>query len=160
MDTPSAKTESSSHVSKAITFNNSNFHIDSSSSNDRTHLPPHLGPLVNDGAPYSSICAVVLSNLSSHILPGWKVALDPLRKVVANRLYWKYGTGYHASGVRYIIGSVIITISNDEGHPVSIIHLVLNGSSQWMIGRKIATRSIHLHESHKSLQLRSPDGSW
>lgn len=49
----------------------------------------------------------------------------------------KYGSGSHSSLNRKIIGSVVLPLRSELGFPVKITHIVLEGSSQWVIGRKI-----------------------
>lgn len=101
-------------------------------------LPQNLlGLLGDDGAPYSGMGIVELESLLQKILPAWNGDLDPLPKSIADRPYWQYGNGNHASQRRKILGSFVLTILSDNGNPVQISHLIIEGSSSWVIGRNV-----------------------
>ena len=109
-------------------------------STNAKHGDPTLGPLVDDGAPHSAIGVAELSLLTgiqckSHQSP---LRLDPKPDHLAEYDWWQYGKGSHSSGRRRILGSVNITAISDSGRDVLIRHLVVAGSSQWLIGRNIS----------------------
>lgn len=53
------------------------------------------------------------------------------------RPLWQYGSGKHKSEVRRIIGSLFLTAMSDSGNPIRMRHLIVEGSSQWVIGRNV-----------------------
>lgn len=65
------------------------------------------------------------------------MVFNPLPESIQNRPYWQYGTGTHASKSRNIIGSVKLNSRTDEGYDVKICHLVIQGSSQWVVRRNV-----------------------
>lgn len=100
-----------------------------------THDKP--GPLVDSGVPYSASGLVELRALTSTILPDWSGSLLTLPATVAYRPFWQYGRNGHASDARAIIGSIGLNATTDEETVASINHLVLDGSSQRVIGRNL-----------------------
>ena len=54
---------------------------------------------------------------------------------IAHRPYWQHGIGEHSSQSNKIIGSVLIDLEADQENTIRIRHLVIQGSSQWIIGR-------------------------
>lgn len=71
------------------------------------------------------------------LVPDWSGTFDPLPDTVIDRPCWQYGTGAHSSGVRKIVGSVFFSATSDQGYPIKIKHLIIEGSSQWVIGRNV-----------------------
>lgn len=112
-----------------------------------------LGPVVDDGAPYSGMGLDEFRQLQSTIMPTWDDVLDPLPAVVADRPFWQYGKGKHASKPRKILESLFLTILSDQGTPVSIRHLLIEGSSQWVIGRNVTANANIIHLNGNFLQL-------
>lgn len=118
---------------------------------------PAVGPLVDDGAPYSGLGIVELRTLATSLLPDWDGKLDPVPVQIQSRPYWQYGKGSHASSKRKILGSILLKANSDSGAPVLIRHLVLDGSSQWVIGRNFTKSCNILHMDTNVLQFRLPD---
>lgn len=99
----------------------------------------NIGPMVDNGAPYSAIGILDLLLLSSNILPSFEGSLDPVPDAFKAFNGWQYGSGDHASEPRPILGSILLTATVKDGSSVSIRHLVLSGSSQWVIGRNVTS---------------------
>lgn len=51
--------------------------------------------------------------------------------------YWKYGVDDYASGPRHIFGSISLPCCTDKNVVVWMRHLVLDGSSQWVVGQNV-----------------------
>lgn len=66
---------------------------------------------------------------------------------------WKYGLGAHASAAKRIIGSIEIFVRSQNNAIVSIRHLLIGGSSSWVIGRNITRPYNMLHIGENALQL-------
>jgi len=154
-DQPSSDTRiESSRSNRTVTFN-------------MCHITNHqelfdiednfVGPLLDDGAPYSGIGMSELQVLAHIVLPDWNNKLDPLPSTIASRPYWQYGTGEHSSDARKILGSVMLQACDDYGDKINIRHLVIDGSSQWVIGRNVTK---HCDIQHIGGQfLNFPNGS-
>ena len=149
---------------KSITFNDSTL-CDETLDHSKSHSPSmHIGPLVDSGAPYSAIGFSELCLLSHHILPHWQAELLPIPDSLDGRTIWQYGSGTHSSPQRRILGSVFLNIRSDDGDDISIRHLVLDGSSQWVIGRNVLRHCniMQLHDyaliipGHNNNTLRFP----
>lgn len=96
------------------------------------------GPLLDDGAPYSAIGTTELSLICADILPHWKPGVyDPLPDQLLDTPFMQYGTGQHASKPKRLVGSVLVPVLSDQNTTINIRHLVVQGSSQWVIGRNI-----------------------
>ena len=102
-----------------------------------------LSPLVDDGAPYSAIGLIELNSLARQLNISKPLELDNIPKRLDVHTHWQYGTGEHSSPRRRILGSIVLTAIADSGRKVLITHLVLEGSSQWVIGRNV-TRNANL----------------
>lgn len=103
------------------------------------------GPLVDDGAPYSGLGLVELRTFARNLLPQWKGELDPLPNSVVDTPFWQYGSGSHASPKRAILGSILIPAYTTNGNVLQIRHLVIDGSSQWVIRRNVTRKSNIIH---------------
>lgn len=116
---------------KSITFNmvqlTKNFKLETNS----------IGPLLDDGAPYSGMGLDEFNLLQPIIYPTWDGELLPLPKEIEACPYWQYGTGQHSSESRKILGSVILKAKTDQDSSVFIRHLIIDGSSQWVVGRNV-----------------------
>ena len=114
-----------------------------------------IGPLCDDGAPYSGLGQCELNILRSVLLPNWDGVLDPIPDKLASRPFWQYGVGDHASQAKPILGSVLLQAVTDDGVPVSIRHLVIEGSSQWIIGRNVTRNVDIIHSNGNCLKLKN-----
>lgn len=116
-----------------------------------------IGPLVDDGAPYSAIGMIELKLLRDHLGLNECFELDPVPKTLNGYTQWQYGTGTHASAARDILGSVMISGHSDNGRCVEIRHLVLDGSSQWVIGKNVTKYANILHADQKVIEFMVGD---
>lgn len=110
-----------------------------------------LGPLVDDGAPYSAIGQVELNLLTEHAGLQTDHKLDKIPKALKGHTHWQYGTGKHASPARRILGSTVLTAISDSSNSINITHLVLEGSSQWVIGRNVTRKANIEHLERNAL---------
>ena len=117
-----------------------------------------IGPLVDDGAPYSGIGEAEFKVLQPLILPKWSGSYAELPECIADRPYWQYGKGKHSSPPRRILGSVMISARTDGNEIVEINHLIISGSSQWVIGRNVTRACDIVHIGGNRLNLPSADG--
>ena len=104
-----------------------------------------LGPLLDDGAPYSGMGLEEILLLKHTIMPTFNGNLDPLPAAVVCRPFWQYGSGKHASSRRKILGSILLSLLSDQGVKVEIRHLIIEGSSPWIIGRNVTRHSDIIH---------------
>ena len=118
-----------------------------------------VGPLLDDGAPYSALGADELSALAPQLVPGWNGGLDPIPDALHGCTSWQYGTGEHSSPARDNLGSI-------ELHAVSVgstilrsRHLVLRGSSQWVVGRNVTNKCEILHADGNRLRFKLKCGT-
>ena len=117
-----------------------------------TYTKPELGPLVDDGAPYSAIGLVELNLLKEHHRSGSPKKLDPIPSSLSGHSHWQYGTGEHSSPARKILGSTVTSAQSESGRTVRITHLVLEGSSQWVIGRNVTRNANLQHIERNAIQ--------
>lgn len=115
-----------------------------------------VGPLLDDGAPYSGLGVEEFKVLQELIMPNWDGSYDKLPKEIQDRPYWQYGTGNHSSDKRKIIGSIMLTAKTETGQ-IMIRHLVIEGSSQWILGRNVTKKCNIVHIGGNFLEL--PDQS-
>ena len=116
-----------------------------------TELSYELGPLLDDGAPFSAIEQVELSLPADHIGLSPNPKIDAIPQALGSHAHWQYGTGEPASPARRILGSIVLTATSDHGTPVRITHLVLEGSSQWVIGRNVTRKANIEHIGRNAL---------
>lgn len=128
---------------------------------ENVHVPfdNPVGPLLDDGAPYSGIGIEEFNMIQPVVIPGWKGVFDALPDSVKDRPRWQYGNGEHSSKWRNIIGSILIPARTDEGVTIYIRHLIIEGSSQWVIGRNITQYCNILRVGKNVLELPSNGGS-
>ena len=121
------------------------------------YLSNLIGPLLDDGAPYSGMGFDDFKTIQPYVLPSWSGKLDPIPPKIASRPFWQYGTGAHSSETRSIIGSVLLSVCSDQGAEVQIRHLIISGSSQWFIGRNITSHCDIVHTDGNILRLPNRD---
>lgn len=73
--------------------------------------------------------------------------------------FWQYGTRQHHSEGRAILGSVVLPATAPDNSLLLIRHLVLDGSSQWVVGRNVTSRSNILHMDDSFLVTTGLDGA-
>ena len=112
-----------------------------------------IGPLLDDGAPYSGLGIHELTILSPFLHTNWNQKLDPLPAAIADSTHWQYGSGAHSSESRRMLGSIIISAKLNDGTDINIRHIVIEGSSQWVIGRNVTTKCDIIHTNGDYLKL-------
>eukprot|EP00171_Calliarthron_tuberculosum_P017605 IDg17605t1 len=93
------------------------------------------------------------------ILPTWSGKLDPIPNNISPVSYWQYGSGQHASDSRKILGSVMLPAKTNEDTIIYICHLIIQGSSQWVIGRNVTKMCNIVHFNGNYIQIPYPDGT-
>lgn len=101
---------------------------------------PQSEPLLDDGAPYFAIGLMVVNLLTYHVGLSLNPQLGGISPVLEGHKHLQYGTGEHASPARRILGSFVLSAKSDQG-TAHITHLVLDGSSQWTVGRNFTRRA-------------------
>lgn len=104
---------------------------------ERRCLPPllgHRGLLIDGRALYSSIAILELVVLVASIIPEWNEKLEPILNALNNYIYWQYGTGYCVPDPRHILVFISLLCLSADQSTVFIRHLIMYGSSQWVIG--------------------------
>ena len=117
-----------------------------------------LGCWLTPGAAYSAIGMSELCELAHLLLPGWDGEREPKPQALEEFDYWQYGVGAHASDHRGIFGSVTLTATSSAGPLIHMLHAVLEGSSQRVIGWNVTASSIVDEAVTQSLRLVNPDG--
>jgi len=118
-----------------------------------------VGPLLDNAAPYSGMGLDEFRLLQPFLLPDWHGKLEPLPTQIADRPFWQYGTGNHSSQVRKILGSLMLEARSDSGNLFKIRHLVIEGASQWVVGRNFTNYCDILHIRKHAVQLPCDDPS-
>ena len=111
------------------------------------------GPLLDDGAPYSSIGSHELKLMQFYLRTNWNSELDPLSDSISDRSHEQYGSGNHSSDSRPMLGSIIITACLNEETNVKIRHVAIDGSSQWMNGRNVTAKCDIKHSDGNYLKI-------
>lgn len=93
--------------------------------------------------------------ISGFVLLAWSGQHEPLPERIADCFYRQYGSGKHASQTRRRLGSLIIKRISYQGVPAQIRHLVIQASSQWVIGRNVTRHCDVLHIGENRLMLPS-----
>ena len=133
---------------KSVTFHMAKFSSSKNSSDEKL-----IGPLLDDAAPYSGIGFHELKLLSPYLNTNWNGKLDPLPESVSDRSHWQYGSGNHSSDSRRMLGSVIVSACLDDGTVIKINHIVIEGSSQWVIGRNFTAKCDIIYSKGNYLKL-------
>lgn len=120
-------------------------------------LNGRVGPLCDDGAPYCGIGLTEFELIQPYVASDFKGTFDELPESVKSRPLWQYGSGKHKNEVRRIIGSLFLTAMSDSDNPIRMRHLIVEGSSQWVIGRNVTKSSDILHIDTNVLKLPDSD---
>lgn len=121
--------------------------------------PNSIGTLVYDATPFSAIGNIELMYHHRRLV-GESVLLGPLPEELNSCTQWQFCLGYHDSPRRSVIGSVTLHLLNDFDSLIKIRHLVIEGSSQWVLGRNINQTCNILHIGCHALQLTSVDNEF
>lgn len=109
------------------------------------------GPLLDDSAPYSAIGEVELRILLHDLGLSFPKRFDLIPQSLSGYSFFQYGTGSHSSSSRKILGSVVLTAYSDKNRVVYITHIVLSGSSQWIVGRNVTGKADIMHIDRDAL---------
>lgn len=85
--------------------------------------------------------------------------LFQIPSAISSRPFWPYGRGNHSSEVRAIIGAIVLKAQKPEDVPVDITNLVLEGSSQWVLGKNVTDRCDIANIGESSLLLPGAEAS-
>ena len=111
------------------------------------------GSWQDDGPPYSGIGIDDLKIMSPFLRKNWNDNIEPLPISIADRKHLQYGTRSHASDSRKMFGPVMLTANLADGTTVNVRHVVIEGSSQWVIGRIVTSKCDIIHKNGNYLQL-------
>lgn len=78
--------------------------------------------------------------------------MDAIPDCLEGCTHWQYGVGLHSSDPRKILGSVLIPAYTDIGREIHMRHVVLDGSSQWFIGRNVTRKADLQHISRHAIR--------
>lgn len=116
--------------------------------------------MISGGAPYSAIGVTELSLFRSLIGLKPHSQLDPIPIDLNKYHFWQHGSGRHSSAKRRILGSTLLQFKSDKGMIFLNRHLVLDCSSQWLLGLNVTLACNHLHINEHRLQFPvSPYGN-
>ena len=104
-----------------------------------------VGPLLDDGVPYSGIGHSELLILHPFIAFKYNSSFDPLPDEIESRPYCQHGSGENSSESRKLLGSVMISTLTGTSVPINIRYLIIEGSSQWVIGRNVTKHCNIIH---------------
>lgn len=110
--------------------------------------PRNLGPMVDDGAPYSALGVVELKMICPNVSK-----FDPIPRPISGFRYWQFGSGCHSSPAKRILGSTILNFKSDNDRIVAVRHIIVDGSSPWVIGRNVTRECNIIHISGHFLRL-------
>lgn len=97
--------------------------------------------MVENEAPHSATGFAELDVLPPKMMSCWNSELDPVPVEFSARLRWQDGAGSHASASSAILVSVIITVSTQSDVTLATLHVVLDGSSQWVFGQNVTSKA-------------------
>lgn len=149
---PDTDNVSQGRPKKTVTFNM--VQVNGSCSHETSFDFNSIGPLLDDGAPYRGMGLREFTVWQRNLLPHWKGTMDAAPDVLQDYSYWQYGDGDHSSDPGKILCSVPLCIKTDEGNVMSVRTLVIEGSSQWVIGRNVTKRCNIQHIGGNKLVLR------
>ena len=94
-----------------------------------------------------------LKLLSPILRTNWNGALEALPESLSSYSFWQYSTDNHASSARRMLGSIFIYASLSDGSITNIRHVVIEGSSQWVVGRNVNFKCEIVHSNGNYLKL-------
>lgn len=97
----------------------------------------NLGPLLDYGAPYSAIGLVELRILLSEMCLSFPESFGPFPHCLKGFTKFQYGKDAHSSKSRKTLGSIVLTATSDTGNEMIIRHIIIDDSSQWIIGKML-----------------------
>lgn len=99
-----------------------------------------LGPLIEDGTTYSATRVVELRMLLNEMNIPFPDSFDPIPYALPGVSRFKYGTGAHSSMSRKMLGSIVLTATSVSGTKMKIRHMVIEGSSQWIVRKNVTSK--------------------
>lgn len=117
----------------------------------RSRTTNFRGPLIDDEAPYMAIRIIELQLLKQHIGLDVSESLMPIHLALNGCTHWQYVAGKHFRAKCRIIGSTTISVQSHNGSSIEVCHIVLEGSSQCVLGCNIARRDDTEHVRHHAL---------
>lgn len=102
--------------------------------------PTGLEPNVDDGAPYYAIGKAELE-----ILLWCKVKLQPMTSEIFEFKFWQLDSGEHAGKSEPIHGTHCLRSTADFRLPVSIWHVIVPGSTPWIVRRNVTSSYDIIH---------------
>lgn len=114
------------------------------------------GALLDDGAPYTMIGKYELQVVPQSLLPDWKGESEPLSKHLARCSHWQYGSGEHSSTENVILRSNVKTVASAGGTLILILYVVLDGSSERVVGRNLTKYADILHSKPDCVRVTGP----
>lgn len=93
------------------------------------------------------------------VLPRWDEHFAELPAAIRHLQFCNYRIETRTSTRRRIISSVILTSKTNRGSEVNICHLVIVGSSQWVVGRDVTQLCNIVHIGANVLQFPENAGT-
>lgn len=116
-----------------------------------------LMPLVEDAAPYRGTGFHESVKMQDVIMHVWSGTLEPLTRIIRDQSCSQYTRGSHASKARRTLSFVAKKMLSNKGPPVRIRHLIIGGSSIWVIGSSVKAGANVSHEDGNYLGFRLPE---
>lgn len=113
------------------------------------------GLLLDDGAPCSGLGLEAFIQLFSTFNFKWNGPLGSLPESIESSSFWQYGNGSQRSVSKRILESLYLNLSIDQGHPVTICHLFIEGSSPYVTGPIITKLCDIIHRDGNFLQFEN-----
>lgn len=110
-------------------------------------------PLLDDVAPFSAVGLNEFEMLELLLLPDWRGKFYPLPDAISHHWFCQYGVRGQKSPAKRSLGSVILRGRCDGGTAVQIRYLIIDGSSQSVVGRNVTRKCNIIHVRKKKLQL-------
>lgn len=107
--------------------------------------PHDLGPLADDGTPYSAIGDSELRVLSNVRAIKPTIAIVPITESLEVFRNCQYGTEQNSGSLRKMEGSVTIPSVSRNVKPIQITYVFPGGSSQWIVGRNVTRTAYQEH---------------
>lgn len=86
--------------------------------------------------------------------------LNPISKSLNGVMHWQFGTGKHSRTPRKIFKSTLLTVKSDQGSELIISQVDVDGSSQSVTGRNVASKSNIEHVGKNVIQCFGDDSEY
>lgn len=91
--------------------------------------------------------------IAPQLCENWDGKLEALPDRFAPNYTWQYGFRDHVSPPRCILGSDSFVVNTENGNTAMIRHLVVEGSSQWVINQNVTRQANLIHLRDNCLQV-------